>query len=119
MTYRNQNQQDTAETILKHVSYSLKFTPTELKAKKRLRPLVEGRMIYCLICMDHASASIIVAIIGEVMDRDHATVLYNVRVGRSLLTVNKTFAEKFHRVLEAYKTNVLHQFEHYNNIPQY
>lgn len=119
MKYRHQNQQDTTITILNHVAYYIGLTTEEMIAKNRARHLVEARMIYCMICNDHAPISINVATIGEVMKRDHATTLYNVKTGKELLRVNKKFASKYERVLESYKSNVLLQFEHYNHIPQY
>lgn len=119
MTYKHQNQNETADTILKHVAFQLDLTPETMTARNRKRPLVEARMIYCLICQDHAPVSIIVSVIGEVMKRDHVTALYNLREGRSLAKMNRAFATKYERVLESYKTNVLLQFEHYNYIPQY
>jgi len=119
MKYKHQNQEETAATILNHVAIHLGLTIARMTERNRKRPLVEARMIYCLICQDHAPVSIIVSIIGEVMKRDHVTALYNIKEGRSLAKVNRAFATKYANTLESYKTNVLLQFEHYNYIPQY
>lgn len=114
--YRHANQ------ILEIVAASLGFETESLKSKNRVRTLVEARQIYCFIAIKMSTVNITLKIAGDLIERDHATVLHGVSQTISLNDTNAQFAEKLKTCINEYKKkfqgveNIAYE---YNNIPQF
>jgi len=60
---------------------------TQMQMKSRLRDIVEARQIYCFISRVETGLSL--AVIGKVINRDHATVLHSMRSILGLIAFNQ------------------------------
>lgn len=109
-----------ANDILEVVSIALNLEIDALKSAERLRPLAEARQIYAYITRKEAIMLIPMTVASEVINRDHATIIYGAREAENLNTTNKDFARKMERCIAVYKSKYRStEINDYNFIPQY
>lgn len=74
-----------------------------LACKSRLRSIVELRNIYCVVAREMGYG---LKEIGKSLgNRDHTTVIHNVRSCKNLLETCETFRKKYYRIVETIKHN--------------
>ena len=84
----------TEDNILKFVSDHLRISTDEMRGKARWRAIVEARQIFCYICRKLLPLSL--RQIGNVINKDHATVLHSVKAIENRIFVypnEKTFID--------------------------
>lgn len=65
----------------------------DISKKSRKRELIDAKKIYSLMCRKHTSA--IFKTIGEEINQDHSTSLYQVSSGQNLLEYDRDFRLKY------------------------
>ena len=111
-----------ATDILDLISVTLGLDLEQLKSKKRDRHLVEARQIYCFLVMKYSSVEITLKLAGDIINKDHATVLHGVKQTIILNETNIPFSKKLDICISQFKkqfSGAEHFIADYNNIPQY
>ena len=71
------------DNILSAVSIVLNIPIFNIMSKSRLGDLPDARKIYCIIAKDYTKKSL--SVIGELVNIDHATVLFAIKKARGFL----------------------------------
>jgi chromosomal replication initiator protein len=96
-----------AEKVFAAIEIVTGYTKESLISKlsgARKRELVEARQIFCHILREHTDMSL--DSIGQLIKRDHATVLYSLKNVSNLIETDKEFRNKYAYVHDAVTHNI-------------
>jgi chromosomal replication initiation ATPase DnaA len=72
------------------------FTIEQMKSASRKRPLVYAR--YCLMCFIRNRTGLSLNKIGDMLGRDHSTVIYGLDIADSLIKYDQNFKETYRKI---------------------
>ena len=84
--------------IANFVCQEYHVTMNQLRSKKRTRDLVISRQVYCFLCRNYTTASL--QVIGNLIYRDHATVLYSANVVRDTLLNDRRWKNRIQSLID-------------------
>lgn len=90
--------QSTPDRILSAVTGYTGLRASIITGKARHRPIAEARQIVMLLM--RKSAGMTFKAIGNRFGRDHATVMYSVKVAESLIEADKDFEKMYNGIIE-------------------
>lgn len=79
--------------ILSKVSTSTMISIEKMRSKRRNRPIVEARQIFCKIAKEETYYTL--DEIGSIINKDHATVIHSCRTAKNLIKTNKEYKKKY------------------------
>ena len=77
------------------------FSIESIKAKSRVRRIVDAKKVFSKICYDNSDST--VQEIGNYLGLDHSTITFHLKASRDLIKVDKQFKERYQKCLKAFK----------------
>ena len=88
-----QNVNEDLFEILSRVSTMTMVSIEKMRSKRRNRPIVEARQIFCKIAKEETYYTL--EEIGAIINKDHATVIHSCRTAKNLIKTNKEYKRKY------------------------
>lgn len=111
-----------AGEVLQIVAETLGLDIDKVRSRKRDAPLTDARHIYCFIIMKLSSVTISQKSAGEIIGRDHTTVINSIKKAIELDETSKDFRDRLDKCIAEFKKRFSGEESYilnFNNIPQY
>lgn len=106
--------------VLRLVSQVLNVRIEDIKGASKKREFAEARFIYGYLLMELSAAKITFQRAGEIINKDHSTIVRNLKEAKILSSANKPFDAKLQKCIAKFKEQypVTSEFMSFDNIPQ-